>query len=665
MERVKFYGLSDLSTSSHFERIKNIIETFGEVEVNNLLDVLEIYNVLKFLKHKVYPSSLTEEDVKKAVITINKSLSIFFNKLSRDDILQSFEYFFSPEEMEGNVIKKSERTELDKYSQSLFIDDFLECFEKYKLNEKISEDDFDWCIQNYSIPISHFLKSQYYMNEFSLIIKKCFLKNPSNFELLLSNYTSDRSVYFIPSNITKDEMYKFCELYIGYEFANLNYTRLIGNGIKGLKELSIDSKLQLKARKRSEEIEEELFSEESTSINKGIEYKLEVNTDKEKYDKSVVSFKALVDLEYLEKENFPENLLEYMMYFDYFFTNNWIFNLPSFPNFESSTFSRAFSGVYTKKYYETTPYFINKNYLILLTFKVFQERIKEITGSRIEDLLVFFFSAYSKENFDIDWLPLDFADETQKLNIQIKNLVTLEEQIRKQWKLYSEEKEVDRELFELESTPVFSSLKSLLDKKYIYINEKNQNIQKILHLLFSDQSDLIYVNEEFNAHSFVQLINENKIKKCMYRNYQQLDIDFLVNNKVISVNQDEEIYITEKQATRVLIFSLLYKYGVIHFHHGIQKLSEKKKLNKQQKEIDEMIDEDLLVNETTLFAKPEVDYLNYILNNSMFDNALGLRNKYSHGSTIEGDEEDYFYILVILVLYIVKINEELILDINT
>lgn len=664
MERVKFYGLSDLSTSSHFERIKNIIENSGEVEVDNLLDILEIYNVLKFLKYKVYPSSLTEEDVKKAVSAINKSISIFFNKLSKDDILQSFEYFFSPEEVEKNIIKKSERIELDKYSQILFIDDFLECFEKYKLNEKISEDDFDGCIQNYSIPISHFLKSQYFMNEFPLIIKKYFLKDPSNFELLLSNYTSDRPGYFIPSNITKDEMYRFCELYIGYEFVNLNYTRLIGDGIMGLKELSIDAKLQLKARKRSKEMEEELFSEESTSINRGIGYSFGVYIDKENYDKSELGFKTLVDLKYLEKENYPENLLEYMMYFEYFFKDNWIFNLPSFPNWESSTFSRVFSGVYTKKSYELTPYFINKNYLILLTFKVFQERIKEITGSRIEDLLVFFFSAYSKENFNVDWLPLDFADETQKLNIQIKNLVTLEEQIRKQWKLYTEEKEIDRELFELESTPVLSSLKSLLDKKYIYINEKKQNIQKILHLLFSDQSDLIYIDKEFNAHSFVQLINENKIKKCMYRNYQQLHIDFLVNNRIISVNQDEEIYMTEKQVIRVLIFSVLYKYGVIHYHHGIQKLSRKKELNELQKEIDEMLKEDLLVNETTLFAKPEVDYLNYILNNSMFDNALGLRNKYSHGSIIKGDEEDYFYILIILVFYIVKINEELVLGID-
>ncbi|MCU9767274.1 hypothetical protein N4803_00700, partial [Enterococcus faecalis] len=58
----------------------------------------------------------------------------------------------------------------------------------------------------------------------------------------------------------------------------------------------------------------------------------------------------------------------------------------------------------------------------------------------------------------------------------------------------------------------------------------------------------------------------------------------------------------------------------------------------------------------------EVDYLNYILNNSEFDNALGLRNKYSHGSIVEENETDYFYTLIILVIYVIKINEELVLN---
>jgi len=661
MTRVKFYGLSDLSIYFHLDRIKSIVEISETLEVDNLLDTLEIYNVLKFINNKIYPSSLTEMDVKTAKNRINKIINIYFCKLSKEDILQSFQYFFSSGELEENILKQTEKKELDKHSRTLFRDDFLECFEKYKLEKKISENNLHECIENYSIPVFYFLKSQYFIHEFPLLMKKTFLENPSNFELLLSNYSLDGSNYYIPSNITKDEMYQFCEMYIGYEFANLNYIRLIGHGINGLNELYIDAKLKLKARRRSAEIEKEMFNTESNLINKG---SIVIYTDKEDYYQSKLNFKTLVDLKYLEKEHDPENLLEYIMYFDYFFTDNWILNLCSFLNLESSTLGRLFSGIHTKKYYEISPYFTNKNNLILLTFKVYQEKIKEISNSRIEELLAYFFSVYSKKNFDIDWLPLDFADETQKKHIQIKNLVTLEEQLRKQWKLYTEENEIDRELFELESTPSLNSLKSLLDKKYIYINEKNNNIKKILHLLFSDQSDLVYIDEEINAKDFIQLISKNKIKKSMFHNYQQPGVDFLINNKVISVNQDEEIFITKKQFTRILIFLNLYRFGVIHYYHWIQKLSIKEKLIEQQKEIDEMLEEGLLVKESTLFAKPEVDYLNYILNNSAFDNALGLRNKYSHGSVVEENEEDYLFILVILIVYAIKINEELMLSKN-
>ncbi|HHH5837612.1 TPA: hypothetical protein ACP2TU_002496, partial [Listeria innocua] len=154
----------------------------------------------------------------------------------------------------------------------------------------------------------------------------------------------------------------------------------------------------------------------------------------------------------------------------------------------------------------------------------------------------------------------------------------------------------------------------------------------------------------------------NKIKKDDFHNYQRLDIEFLLDNYIISIDKKGDIFITEKQLLRIRIFSNIYKYGVIHYYHSNKKLDINKELTYQQQEIDEMIEEELLIYENTFFAKPEVDYLNYILNNSEFDNALGIRNKYSHGSIVDENEDDYFYLLIVLVVYIIKINEELILN---
>lgn len=167
------------------------------------------------------------------------------------------------------------------------------------------------------------------------------------------------------------------------------------------------------------------------------------------------------------------------------------------------------------------------------------------------------------------------------------------------------------------------------------------------------------------GYDFVKLIVNNKIKKTNFHSYQQLDIDFLIINDIFSVDKEGNIFTTEKQLFRILIFSNIYKYVVIHYYNWNQKLSIKKCIEYQQQEINEMIEEGLLIYENTLFAKPEADYLNYILNESEFDNALGLRNKYSHGSIIEGKEKDYFYTLIILVVYVIKINEELSIQDNS
>ena len=68
----------------------------------------------------------------------------------------------------------------------------------------------------------------------------------------------------------------------------------------------------------------------------------------------------------------------------------------------------------------------------------------------------------------------------------------------------------------------------------------------------------------------------------------------------------------------------------------------------------------MLQYENTLFSKKESEYLNYFLN-SKFSNGLELRNKYAHGTHSLDEVQhqiDYFKFLEIIVLIVIKINEE-------
>ena len=65
----------------------------------------------------------------------------------------------------------------------------------------------------------------------------------------------------------------------------------------------------------------------------------------------------------------------------------------------------------------------------------------------------------------------------------------------------------------------------------------------------------------------------------------------------------------------------------------------------------------------TLFSEQESDYISYIMDNKKFNNALAIRNKITHGSFAKKsakEHKDYYLeLLIILMLYTVRINEEL------
>lgn len=69
--------------------------------------------------------------------------------------------------------------------------------------------------------------------------------------------------------------------------------------------------------------------------------------------------------------------------------------------------------------------------------------------------------------------------------------------------------------------------------------------------------------------------------------------------------------------------------------------------------------------ESSQLSRPEQDYINYYLNKSTFNNALDLRNRYSHGTQPSGEhienihEFNYMIFLRFFILIIIKINVDL------
>lgn len=65
MERVKFYSNNDLSLYFYMDRMKNVMENIQSINHPNFLDILEFYNIKKFLKNGIYPKGFPEGKIKK------------------------------------------------------------------------------------------------------------------------------------------------------------------------------------------------------------------------------------------------------------------------------------------------------------------------------------------------------------------------------------------------------------------------------------------------------------------------------------------------------------------------------------------------------------------------------------------------------------------------
>jgi len=148
------------------------------------------------------------------------------------------------------------------------------------------------------------------------------------------------------------------------------------------------------------------------------------------------------------------------------------------------------------------------------------------------------------------------------------------------------------------------------------------------------------------------LLCDEKFKIDDYPDYCISQINWLVDRKYLSIDGEEYIIFGDKLLIMIL--------KDLHFNEVISywKYSES-----GRKIMDELEKENVIELESSLFSRPEQDYINYFLNKSQFNNALDLRNKYSHTQPNSDNDEkfhnqNYMIFLQLFILSIIKINDD-------
>jgi hypothetical protein len=273
-------------------------------------------------------------------------------------------------------------------------------------------------------------------------------------------------------------------------------------------------------------------------------------------------------------------------------------------------------------------------------------------GIRLEEIIEWFFEEYLAVEFDAHNFKVTMPSTNSTLLEKCTNIMPALESVLKQFSLYVQEGYIDFELLEIRSEHlIYKNIPSLVERKYDY--GMGEEFKTATFLLFSDQSSLGYnekAKKTFN--NFFELNSNEKLKLNDYPDYCIARINWLLDNDYLTMDGEENLIF--KDMLHILILRDLYINEVISYW---------KYPASGRKIIDELEKKNVIQFESSLFSRPEQDYINYTLNKSQFNNGLDLRNKYSHTQPKSGDDEmihnqNYMIFLRLFIISMIKINDD-------
>lgn len=628
--RVKYYSTNDLSAGFYLKRIEDIICNFvvekKRVDIN---EIIELYNIQQFFHNRIYSIHWTKQqlnDYSEIVSDFSKVIGKFFSGINIDTIESMFDTIYYD-----------------------YRNDFWKLIEKYKVYDKISVEQFRKIILNKHFILNDVLKCKNIVKKFSGEIITYMEKNPFCAEIILSYYLEkhDRNIesLYFPVELSNEKKTLILDKYIASNSSNINYLKLIFES-NSTNNLRLPDRLKLKAKRKYDEEIETLFKEGTgfeygakVSFSNKIDEEFKFETD----DNRILS--VLYSAKWI-KENldYPTLLNNFIYLFGY--TDLQFRSLHVSRESQMSIIEKDL-GIKGRKEYPTGIAFQQIQMLAQLQMIGYCNELEKY-NIFLEDIIEWFFCNYLEEEFNVKRFCFNKSSHTVSYLEKCRNIAAEFDNILKRFKIYCEDGEIDDELLHISTEHIFiKDIPSMLSNKYIY--PCGNDYQTISNLLFSDQSIIHYLPKlSNNYNSFYCLLEKENVYYDMFEDYQIPSIDWLIDHNIIKIDNKKRIM---PYWEKIKILNELYQHDVVCFSY----------MKKYQSIIMELNKMGLVQFSSSLFSRPEQDYYNYLFNKSEFDNGLDIRNSYTHG-TQRVDEnqnkQDYFIFLRIMILIVIKINEE-------
>ena len=635
VKRLKHLSINDLAYSFYF---KESFDFLDSVDFNCLSakDLTKLYCVAKYENDL----ELLSKQAKQIVINHEEKI-----KKSRKKLVEYFGYLSDAQFLlDVKEIKNEE---------GALVHDYIDALEDNLVSIKIKTESILFVLNNHIIPLYVLLYQKKLSQHFKATLKEYMMAAHETIELFVSEYDenhdfSSRRKYNIPDVFTNEDIDKIILNYLEYEYANYNILKCLVYHKNSKDTYFISPSTRTRIKKVFKKQQDDLMNNHSVQIS-DFELRIDPSQEESKIYRqegghTLISYSGKWINENLDNK---ATILNNLIYIFEQVDNNFRFgSLPT--KSAHSIFNDLFEGKNKNEYGTLT--FQNIDGVMQTSFFAYYEYLKK-KGTLLENVYEWFSDDYIKNEFGVDGFEISLPTENLSNVLKCKNLFSEIEKILKSFMVYQKYGSIEADIYEEESLCKYHQLKSLNGEKYIYPNDTS-DVGTILFLLFSDQSMLNYLNDEKHASSFVELIEKHKPSYNDFQNYHKNKIDFLIEKNVIKKNKNGTISYTNIWVVGIL--KELFSKGFLDVHHFS---------NKYQDALKWLDTTDWIVKSDTLFSKQESDYLNFYLNNSVFTNALALRNKYEHPSILnQQDDEvfkDYVMGLKILGLIIIKINDEL------
>lgn len=624
INRITFSSVNDLTVNQNLKETEKLLSSLDLSKNFTVNELIELYNIKLFFENNLYLPHWDSETKNKFNDIINKSWELirsYFIKLDNESILVIIAVL--------HPTYKSSFWKLLDYCQT------------YK---NISNGVFIQILKDFPNHIYNILLYKNIVNKFHQEVRDFLLEYESSASLLLSN--TDNVKYFFPKSLNSIDIENIYSKYIESEEPNLNYVISIEQ-LKDSKDFKLKPKTRLKAKKKVTELKNEIF-EKGNPMKYGVQVSINIEQDE---PLEVTNTDLILSYTYSEKffDKFKQKVdfLNVFKFIFFFLDDKGIISLINKQS-ELLVLEKVLSK--SNGVYNIGISFQRKQMLSDMQIHLLNQYLIH-SSDTVEKLIERYIQEYLNPFFGLNNLQFKFPTLESTFLEKIRVLAIEFEFLLRQFQLYVDEKEIDFELLELNSTPLnFSDIKSLMSKKYIY-GDSNKVIQ-LKHYFHSDQSLLFYVDPyKGKYHSFYELLKNENVEFNNYEDYQKNEINQLVHYNYIFI--DENNYVKMKNEEMIYIIGELHKKEVISYWHYAENI---------RKIIDELIGDKTLHSEGKFYSKQEINYFNYYLNKKEYANGLDLRNKYIHGTNSSSEIEqknDYNRLLKLIILTLLKIEDDL------